>query len=141
MLCFTPTHGTNNFPGVQISHVILSLDAENYSCTCRSASKRPCTAFFKLMDQCIRSSFCNLKTYGIYIPGKRPCRPKSRVMFKHPWTLTWDMHYGIITQLANVCRTYVIIFNFKMARVLSVPWIPLGLHVLSQQFEMTASIH
>ena len=24
------------------------------------------------------------------IPGKRPRGPKSRVMFKHLWTLTWD---------------------------------------------------
>ena len=32
----------------------------------------------------------SLQTYGIYIPGKRPCGPKSRVMFKHPWALTRD---------------------------------------------------
>ena len=30
----------------------------------------------------------SIQTYGICIPGKRPCRPKSRVMFKCPWALT-----------------------------------------------------
>ena len=32
----------------------------------------------------------SIQTYGIYIPGKRPCGPKSRVMFKRPWLLTRD---------------------------------------------------
>ena len=32
----------------------------------------------------------SIQTYGIYIPGKRPCGPKPRVMFKHPWALTRD---------------------------------------------------
>jgi hypothetical protein len=28
--------------------------------------------------------------YAIYIPGKRPCRPTMRVVFKCPWALTWN---------------------------------------------------
>ena len=32
----------------------------------------------------------SIQTYGIYIPGKRPCGPKSQVMFKCPWALTQD---------------------------------------------------
>ena len=32
----------------------------------------------------------SIQTYGIYIPGKCPCGPKSRVMFKRPWVLTLD---------------------------------------------------
>ena len=31
-----------------------------------------------------------MQTYGILIPGKCPCGPKSQVMFKHPWALTRD---------------------------------------------------
>ena len=32
----------------------------------------------------------SIQTYGIYIPGKRLCGPKSLVMFKRPWALTRD---------------------------------------------------
>ena len=38
--------------------------------------KCPCTAF---QGATIAAS---IQTYGILIPDKRPCRPKSRVMFK-----------------------------------------------------------
>ena len=46
--------------------------------------KCPCTKFQGV------TVAASIQTYGIYIPGKRPCGPKSRVMFKHPWVLTWD---------------------------------------------------
>ena len=46
--------------------------------------KRPCTEFQGV------TVAASIQTYGIYIPGKRPCGPKSRVMFKHPWALTRD---------------------------------------------------
>ena len=40
--------------------------------------------------------------YGIYIPGKRPCRAKSLVMFKRPQVLTQDtMVYACIN--AKLC--------------------------------------
>jgi hypothetical protein len=32
----------------------------------------------------------SMQTYAIYIPGKRPCGPKSQGMFKRPWAFTWD---------------------------------------------------
>ena len=32
----------------------------------------------------------SMQTYGVYIPGKRPCGPKSRVILKCPWALTQD---------------------------------------------------
>ena len=46
--------------------------------------------------KCPRTTFqgatvaASIQTYGILILGKRPCRPKSLVMFKHPWALTRD---------------------------------------------------
>ena len=46
--------------------------------------KRPCTAFQGA------NVAASIQTYGILIPGKRPCGPKSRVTFKRPWALTWD---------------------------------------------------
>ena len=46
--------------------------------------KRPCTEF-----QGVTVS-ASVQTYGIYIPGKHLCGPKSRMMFKRPWALTRD---------------------------------------------------
>ena len=46
--------------------------------------KRPCTPFQGV------NVAVSIQTYGILIPGKRPCRPKLRVMFKRPWALTRD---------------------------------------------------
>ena len=46
--------------------------------------KCPCTLYLISRGQC--SSF----SYGNYIPGKRPCGPKSRCMFTCPWALTRD---------------------------------------------------
>ena len=48
--------------------------------------KRPCTSFQGVNVHVAAS----IQTYGILIPGKRPCEPKSQVMFKRPWALTWD---------------------------------------------------
>ena len=46
--------------------------------------KRPCAEFQGV------TFAASIQTYGIYIPGKHPCRSKSRGMFKHPWALTRD---------------------------------------------------
>ena len=46
--------------------------------------KHPCTEFQGV------TVAASIQTYGIYIPGKRPCGLKSQVMFKRPWALTWD---------------------------------------------------
>ena len=46
--------------------------------------KRPFTAFQGI------NVAASIQMYGIYIPGKHPCEPKLRVMFKHPWVLTRD---------------------------------------------------
>ena len=46
--------------------------------------KRPCIEFQGV------TVAASIQTYGIFIPGKRPCGPKSRVMFKCPWALTRD---------------------------------------------------
>ena len=50
--------------------------------------KCPCTTF---QGATVAHS---IETYGILIPGKRPCGPKSRVKFKRPWALTQDTKYG-----------------------------------------------
>ena len=31
-----------------------------------------------------------MQAYGSYILGKCPCGPKSQVILKRPWALTWD---------------------------------------------------
>ena len=46
--------------------------------------KRPCTAF---QGATVAAS---IQTYRILISGKRPCGPKSRVVFKRPWVLIRD---------------------------------------------------
>ena len=55
-----------------------------YVHTVVSRAKRPCTSF---QGATVSAS---TQTYGILIPGKRPCGPKLRVMFKRPWALTRD---------------------------------------------------
>ena len=47
--------------------------------------KNPCIAF---QGATVAAS---IQTYGILIPGKCPCRPKSQITFKHPWVLSWDI--------------------------------------------------
>ena len=47
--------------------------------------KRPCTKFQGV------NVAASIQMYAIYIPGKRSCGPKSRVMFKRPWALTWEI--------------------------------------------------
>ena len=51
--------------------------------------KRPCTAFqgVNVAD--------TIQMYGKYIPGKHPCGPKSRCMFKRPWALARDTMHGM----------------------------------------------
>ena len=51
---------------------------------CPLPGKRPCTAF---QGATVAAS---IQMYGILIPGKRPCGPKSRVIFKCLWALTRD---------------------------------------------------
>ena len=46
--------------------------------------KRPCNPF---QGATVAAS---KQMYGILIPGKHPCGPKSQVMFKCPWALTQD---------------------------------------------------
>ena len=52
--------------------------------------KRPCTAF---QGATVAAS---IQTYGILIPDKRPCGPKSQVTFNRSWVLTQYMctYYG-----------------------------------------------
>ena len=59
--------------------------------------------------------------YGIYIPCKRPCGPKSRVMFKRPWALTRDtsvyvIHFLRILKLCSYrtqCQSLLHILDVK----------------------------
>ena len=46
--------------------------------------KRPCIAFQGV------NVAASIRMYGICFLGKRPCRPKSLVMFKCQWSLTRD---------------------------------------------------
>ena len=48
----------------------------------------------------------SMQTYGIYIPGKRPCGPKLRVMIKHPWALTWDTTVLLLSPSLSVYLTF-----------------------------------
>jgi hypothetical protein len=57
--------------------------------------KRPCTAFQGV------TVAASIQTYGILIPGKRPCRPKLRIMFKRPWVLTRDTTVYIECNVQN----------------------------------------
>ena len=64
-----------------------------------------------LPAKCPRISFqgvnvaASIQMYGRYILGKHPCRPKSRVMFKRPWVLTWDAM--VITILVRHPSPYI----------------------------------
>ena len=60
--------------------------------------KRPGTTF---QGATVAASIQIYPWYGILIPGKRPCGPKSQVMFKRPWVLTRD------TTVAS-CKTLII---------------------------------
>ena len=62
---------------------------------CPLPGKRPCTPFQGV--NVARS----IQTYGVLILGKRPCGPKSRVMFKRQWTLTRDTTVHVHNQAAN----------------------------------------
>ena len=60
--------------------------------------KRPCTA----CQGAIVAAY--IHTYGILILGKRPCGPKSQVMFKRPWVLTWDTTGIIIISAESIAN-------------------------------------
>ena len=49
---------------------------------CPLPGKRSCSVFQGV------NVAASIQMYGSYILGKRPCRPKSRVMFKCPWAIT-----------------------------------------------------
>ena len=57
--------------------------------------KRPCAEFQGI------TVAASIQTYGIYIPDKHPCGPKSRVMFNRPWALTRDTTVYIHLQFLN----------------------------------------
>ena len=68
--------------------------------------KRPCTAFHGA------TVAASIQTYGILIPGKHPCGPKSQSMFKRPWVLTRDT-----TVHAHIKLSYEFLlcpFTFKL---------------------------
>ena len=59
--------------------------------------KRPCTAFQGVNVPAY------IQTYGNYVPGKRPCRPKLRCMFKRPWALARDTTVCVVDdELINI---------------------------------------
>ena len=84
-----------------VIEVILSNTAQNMDMHTHTAAavyrsvpskhplpgKRPCTTF---QGATVAAS---IQMYGILIPGKHPCEPKSRVML---WALTRSGHYGAI---------------------------------------------
>ena len=60
----------------------------------------------------------SIQTYGILIPGKRPCGPKSQVMFKKcPWALTRDTmvlllkHTSTLKQMVEISQTLPLTAN------------------------------
>ena len=71
--------------------------------------KRPCTSFQGVYV----SAF--IQTYGSYIPSKRPCGPKSRVMFNH-----------IYRRLPGTLLYY----NFIQGEGLTDRWLFLGMFLL-----------
>ena len=60
--------------------------------------KRPCTSFQGV------NVAASIQTYGNYVPGKHPCGPKSRCMFKRPWALTRD------TAVYSSCRYCTVVY-------------------------------
>ena len=65
--------------------------------------KSPCTAF-QGVNVYIGAS---VQTYAIYVPGKHPCGPKLRVMFKCPRVLTWDtMVYAQLILTTTIQKTW-----------------------------------
>ena len=57
--------------------------------------KRPCTSFQGV------NVAATIQTYGNYVPGKCPCGPKSRCMFKRPWALTQDTTVSVVRRVLH----------------------------------------
>ena len=81
--------------------------------------KCPCTAFHGV------NVAASIQTYTIYT-GKCPCGPKSRVLFKRPWTLTRDtmvctkcMQLIQCVQLRNAFSYWYIWTYFKVCVAIS----------------------
>ena len=91
----------------------VPIGAYSSHCNYRSVlGMRPCTAY---QGATVAAS---IQTYGILIPGKRPCGPKSQVMLKCPWALTRVyeresilLHYGPMLQHFTGVKTFVMIFT------------------------------
>ena len=68
----------------------------------------------------------SIQTYGIYIPGKRPCGPKSQVILKRPWVLTWDTTIHVHIALYNVMSLHVMYkclhctYMYKLTIIISI---------------------
>ena len=79
--------------------------------------KHPCTEF-----QGVTVAYMQLE---IYILGKRPCGPKSRVMFKHPWALTQDAMVYASQGLSNwFCLSSVVTMKITRSNKSSLEHIP-----------------
>ena len=69
----------------------------------------------------------SIQTYGILIPGKRPCGPKSRVIFKCPWAITRCHSNSVIPPFWYPCTRYPRIISSPMPHVLRIYGIPSSL--------------
>ena len=78
--------------------------------------KRPCTSFQGV------NVAASIQTHGSYVPGKHPWGPKSRVMFKRPWALTWD--------------TMVIVISYLLGWEMSVPPVLMIDHTTHSTFDL-----
>ena len=91
-----------------IVHVTDDVEGAYWSCEpcvyrsvpgkCPLPGKRPCTSFQGV------NVAASIQTYGNYVPGKHPCGPKSRCMFKRPWALTRD------TAVYSSCRYCTVVY-------------------------------
>ena len=77
--------------------------------------KRPCTC--TTFHGATVHVAASMQIYGILIPGKRPCGPKSQVMFKPPWALTRDTTVGLPEQGWGLIVEYVYIYIYLYMHV------------------------
>ena len=96
-----------------ITRYCFKIDWPRYSRTyCSILGKRP------LLGKCPCIEFqgitvtASIQTYGIYIPHKCPCGLRLRVMFKRPWTLTWDIM--VVTKAGKKDRISFLEFFFRL---------------------------
>ena len=83
---------------------------------CPLPGKRPCISFQGV------NVAASIQMYGNYIPGERPCGPKSHGMFKCPWALTRDttvLHS--LSHLKCLERFYAVLL-----------WVPIFLQISSK---------